>query len=914
MLYSLNKNKYFTISDFKCSGVDSPYLILFECKELEKCKLCNKESVSKNLCMKCNNQKGYYLLNIYTIINQPIDNIYFDCINENKKPQSFYFDNENKDYRPCFELCLTCDCKGNEFENNCTSCQTNYILKPDYTNSKNCVSKCSYYYYYNNLNQYRCTSGPECNEDYYLFIKEKGKYIDNCMKDDTYQYQYSGKCLKECPINTNHNENEYLCRDKNLNKCILSINEYNYINDNMTDNEIEKLTKVYAKEFSYIVNHLSLYKNNIYSIIIYKNGTCINDLSLEFPEIDFGKCYTKIKNNSSIKEELIIAIILKRFKNINNSKMIGYSMYNPNTGEKLNTSDICKDDNIIIQENLYYKLNSSNFDIDINSLKYLAEQDINIFNLSSPFYKDICYHFDSPVEGKDISLKDRIILYYPNITLCEEDCQIIGINLTIFKAKCECKFNNLIDNNLLSNVLSQDQLEEIENILNKTNIQVLRCIKDIFTLKYFKTCTGGYIIIAFIMTQILLTIFFYWKNFYSIRKYIFNTTSKYISYLSNRNKNIFSTNIEFDDNKLIISNNPPKKRKKKGKDIDNNNIETNKDKNAKSKINTQSNNYSIIFQKNNYIVNTKNSNKINKENNINSLDKDSSNINEIKNSPKINNNFKYSLEEIDINSNDIISKNKKIEKYQSPIGNNIIINQNDLNNINMEEYLNTDPDDMDFDDSIKNDKRSFCQFFVDKLKRNQIMLNTFYAEDPIKPRYIKILLFILDICLYLFINGLFFNENYISEILNLKGDDNFLKFIERFTSKFVYITLVGIIIDYIIDFCFVDENKIKGIFRREKDNLVILKYEISRIIKNIIIRYNLFIIFCFLINIFILIYVLCFNIVYPSMKNEWIISSVIIIIIMQILSILKCILETIIRFISFKCKSERIYNISLLLS
>ncbi len=137
---------------------------------------------------------------------------------------------------------------------------------------------------------------------------------------------------------------------------------------------------------------------------------------------------------------------------------------------------------------------------------------------------------------------------------------------------------------------------------------------------------------------------------------------------------------------------------------------------------------------------------------------------------------------------------------------------------------------------------------------------------------------------------------------------------DLYTSKFVYITLVGIIIDYIIDFCFVDENKIKGIFRREKDNLVILKYEISRIIKNIIIRYNFFIIFCFLINIFILIYVLCFNIVYPSMKNEWIISSVIIIIIMQILSILKCILETIIRFIGFKCKSERIYNISLLLS
>ena len=50
------------------------------------------------------------------------------------------------------------------------------------------------------------------------------------------------------------------------------------------------------------------------------------------------------------------------------------------------------------------------------------------------------------------------------------------------------------------------------------------------------------------------------------------------------------------------------------------------------------------------------------------------------------------------------------------------------------------------------------------------------------------------------------------------------------------------------------------------------------------------------------------------MRDEWIKSSIIIIIIMQILSLLECLLETIIRFISFKCKSEKIYKLSLLLS
>ena len=50
------------------------------------------------------------------------------------------------------------------------------------------------------------------------------------------------------------------------------------------------------------------------------------------------------------------------------------------------------------------------------------------------------------------------------------------------------------------------------------------------------------------------------------------------------------------------------------------------------------------------------------------------------------------------------------------------------------------------------------------------------------------------------------------------------------------------------------------------------------------------------------------------MKGEWIKSSIIIFFTMQGLSILQSFVETSLRFIAFKCKSEKMYKISLLLS
>ena len=88
---------------------------------------------------------------------------------------------------------------------------------------------------------------------------------------------------------------------------------------------------------------------------------------------------------------------------------------------------------------------------------------------------DLCYHFDSPVK-KDVAMKDRVKLFYPNITLCENGCNIKGINITTMKAECECKLDNLMNNNILSNnVWYQAQVKEIEEILSEINFSIIKC-------------------------------------------------------------------------------------------------------------------------------------------------------------------------------------------------------------------------------------------------------------------------------------------------------------------------------------------------------------------------------------------------------------------------------------------------------
>ena len=228
-----------------------------------------------------------------------------------------------------------------------------------------------------------------------------------------------------------------------------------------------------------------------------------------------------------------------------------------------------------------------------------------------------------------------------------------------------------------------------------------------------------------------------------------------------------------------------------------------------------------------------------------------------------------------------------------------------------DEYLATLPDEMEFDDAIKKDERNFCTYYADSLKEKQIITNTFIASDHIKKRSIKIILFNLDLVLYIVINGLFFSEVYISKLFYIKEEDeNFFSFLPRSIDRIFYSTIVSVIVGYLVDYFFIEEKKIKGIFKRERNNPEMIKQNVRDLIDEIKRRYIGFVILVLILLLASLYYLLCFNYVYPKSQMEWIKSSIAIIIIINILSIIRLFFEAVLRYLSFCCENEYIFKFS----
>ena len=222
---------------------------------------------------------------------------------------------------------------------------------------------------------------------------------------------------------------------------------------------------------------------------------------------------------------------------------------------------------------------------------------------------------------------------------------------------------------------------------------------------------------------------------------------------------------------------------------------------------------------------------------------------------------------------------------------NATTNQNIKDDMNkyeeyFKDYFSISKDEMDYFEAMQKDDRKFCEYFGDTLKDNQIIL-------------------------YFVIVGLFINEEYVSKIFHLEKD-KFFDFIPRSFLSLFYSMIIGLII--IVGFFFVDIKRIKRIFLREKDNISNIKKEILELANIIEKRYKSFIIFVFIILIVCLYDLLCFNYVYPHMQIEWIKSSVFVILVRQILSFLACFLETSLRFMSFSCKSDKMFKLSKLIN
>ena len=814
----------------------------------ERCLTCSAASNSKKLCTSCDEDR-YKKVN-YTDTYPD----FVDCVESKILETKYYFDSETQQYKPCYKYCKKCSGHGNATNNNCLECENGYMLRPISNPHNNCVIYADFYYL-SPYNEYKPLSSPQCPEiaKYKVEDKENNKTfcVYDCKITVNYPYLYNGKCFSNCPESTS-NDGNYMCKETDNNKIYIT-NDTIYFSSNDTIKIIEVLAKSYAEEFNYTDNHISTFSDYQSNILLYKSPRIIGRSGLTAPNIDFGDCYEKVREYYNITQNLIIAIADKKVKN---NPSTFYLFFHPVSGIKLDAGKICENETIKVNENILSMLdeNSDNYELQTA----LTKQGINIFDLNDPYFKDICYDFENP-KKRDIALKDRVKESYVNVTLCDEGCINTGIDMKNNVAKCDCKFNDVTDNDLIhENAALEYVVGEIFDLINSSNIMVLKCYK--YLLKNLKKSKGGLIILILYIICIICTSIFLTLELNKIKRYIFTLTEKFTSFLAN-----FSQVIKFFPPRKSLKNKSSRSIAKK--------FEIKQEENNKNDLrNNHKRSTMIPFNQN-----SKNQT-ISKDILISKARK--SQLLDIKEIPQEE---KY---------NPYIEEGKRLKRY-------------------FKTYLETSLDEMEFDDAIKRDQRSFCRYFCDILQEKQSIAYTFIATDPINTRMIKFILFLLNIDLYLIVNGLFFSETFISELYHINDEDEtFFSFIPRTIDKIFYTAFIASIISYMTDFFFIYEIKVKGIFKREKDNRLILKRNIAMLINEIQKRYISFIIMVHAIFIVSLYYILCFNYVYPKTQMEWIKSSILIIIIMQLLSLLRCLYETSFRFLSFKCESEKLYKLS----
>ena len=156
----------------------------------------------------------------------------------------------------------------------------------------------------------------------------------------------------------------------------------------------------------------------------------------------------------------------------------------------------------------------------------------------------------------------------------------------------------------------------------------------------------------------------------------------------------------------------------------------------------------------------------------------------------------------------IIKSFKNFDKFDIKIK---IVNEEMYMNI-INDFVNPEFDENDFDDVIQKDKRTFCEFFTEKMINNQMFINTFYNKDMFKPRILKIMLLVMTIELYFVITALFYTEDYLSERFNSDEKENFFSFIPKRINAFIYTSIVNGIIGYFLTYFFDHEDFLRRIF------------------------------------------------------------------------------------------------------
>ena len=493
----------------------------------------------------------------------------------------------------------TKECKKNK-EGLSSLYEFNYVLYnncPEKTkqkdNSYECICDPLYGYWYHNIS----SDGRDiivCGEEECPTLKKFSEHLKKeCISicSNNYPYLYQGICYEKCPELT-----EVI---GNNNECQLKTIDTEITLENLEKRMTENIVDLYRKSNIYNLNNSTIGQKIVtqnatvefYGVNKQKRGNN-NNIQSDLSYIDISECIEKIYKSNGIEDKEDIIILKFDMNKLPNNYLINpveYKLINSATGGELDAS-VCEHNSIRISYPLhdiiskydkmtkklrqleYIKItltsdNKESLREKLDKGKEIIENypNTDIFDINDKIYFDICIAVT--INGKDLTIQDRINYFYPQLSLCENNCTYNHTDFTNERIYCDCSYKTEFDFKREYSSSFELNLNELDNNhKSNSNIVIMKCVSNLKNSKSLSN-NGGFIY-SLIITVIEIILFFIiaFYGIYSLAQKLKNKMKKNeedVDYENNKN-NVINTDEKknYDDYKTSERNldNPPKKK------------------------------------------------------------------------------------------------------------------------------------------------------------------------------------------------------------------------------------------------------------------------------------------------------------------------------------------------------------------
>ena len=203
--------------------------------------------------------------------------------------------------------------------------------------------------------------------------------------------------------------------------------------------------------------------------------------------------------------------------------------------------------------------------------------------------------------------------------------------------------------------------------------------------------------------------------------------------------------------------------------------------------------------------------------------------------------------------------------------------------------------DLDYEEALIYDKRSYFKMYWEFLVDSQIILGTFCTDNHLDLFIIKLSFFICTFQISFFLNALFYSDEYISDAYH---NDGVLDFFSGL-PKSIYSLIATLITTNLLRMLSSSKGELIQVIKNKRNynNYVnIINNKLSKLSKKLIIYFILI----FLLGAFFLYYVVVFCSVYRNSQKYWFLGCLESFGMDSIIGLISCIFLSLLRYISIK--------------